>query len=70
MQSKCEKRSEGNIAQGGRGLEKKADAAKEIKRIFKGRDEVGKPRRAGAAGAIAFLGINVTVLLLEKGRHK
>lgn len=48
----------------------KADAAKEIKRIFKGRDEVGKPRRAGAAGAIAFLGINVTGLLLEQGRHK
>lgn len=52
------------------GIGKKADAAKEIKRIFKGRDEVGKPRRAGAAGAFAFLGINVTVLLLEQGRHK
>lgn len=48
----------------------KADAAKEIKRIFKGSDEVGRPRRAGAAGAFAFLGINVTVLLVKQGRHK
>lgn len=69
MQSKCEKRKGGNIALAGGGREK-ADAAKEKKGSSKrgglGLENPGE----GAAGALVFLGINVTVLLLDQRRHK
>lgn len=66
MQSKCETRQGGEEHWAG-GEKKKADAAK--KKIFKERDGVENPGD-GAAGALVFLGINVTELLLDKGRHR
>lgn len=39
------------------------------KKIFKERDGVENPGE-GAAGALVFLGINVTELLPDQGRHR
>lgn len=58
------KRHGGNEAVGW-GREKKADAAK--KGIFKARDGIENPGE-GAAGALVFLGINMTELLVDQRR--
>lgn len=42
---------------------------KKKKGIFKERDGVENPGE-GAAGALVFLGINVTELLLDQRRHR
>lgn len=56
---KAGRQSSSELGEGG----KKADAAK---RIFKEREGVENPG-GGAAGALVFLGINVTELLLDQG---
>lgn len=53
----------------GEGEEKKADAAKEKNGSSKRGMGLENPGE-GAAGALSFLGINVTVLLLDQVRHK
>lgn len=69
MQSKCEKRQGGDVAVGWGRRKKQMLQKREKKIIFKERDGVENPGD-GAAGALVFLGINVTELLLDQGRHR
>lgn len=69
MQSKCERRKRGIIALAG-GKKKKSRCCKREKKGSSKRGMGFEYPGEGAAGALAFLGINVTVVLLDQGRHK